>query len=83
MILGINAVGMEGGNPAITAERSLPWLQDVASVEAWEAWGVTYRDVRVLDEDGVLVGIFNLTEHDLAEPESLAALQEMIESAVR
>jgi hypothetical protein len=83
VILGVNAVGLEAGNPAITADRTLPWLQDVATVEAWEAWGVTYRDVRVLDEDGVLVGVFNLTEHDLAEPESFAALQELIESAVR
>lgn len=82
VILGVNAVGLEGGNPAITADRTLPWLQDVPSVLAWDEWAVVYRDVRVLDQDGVLVGVFNLTEHDLAEPESYAALLELIESTI-
>lgn len=81
VILGVNAAGLEVGNVTVTADRTLPWLQDTDSVDAWGAWGVTWRDVWVLDPDGVLVGIMNLTEHDLSAPENFAALQELIESA--
>lgn len=81
VILGVNAAGLEAGNVTVTTDRTLPWLQDTASVDAWGAWGVTWRDVWVLDPEGVLVGIMNLTDHDLAEPENFAALRELIESA--
>lgn len=81
VILGVNAAGLEAANASVTADRTLPWLQDTAAVDAWGAWGVTWRDVWVLDPDGVLVGIMNLTDHDLAAPENFAALQELIESA--
>ena len=50
-------------------------------MDAWGAWGVEWRDVWVLDAEGVLVGVMNLTVHDLAEPENRAAMKELIESA--
>jgi hypothetical protein len=77
VILGVNAAGLEAGNGTVTVDRTLPWLQDTEAVDAWGTWG----DVWVLDPEGVLVGIMNLTEHDLSTPENFAALRELIEAA--
>jgi hypothetical protein len=81
VILGVNAAGLEAGNGTVTVDRTLPWLQDTEAVDAWGTWGVAWRDVWVLDPEGVLVGIMNLTEHDLSTPENFAALRELIEAA--
>ena len=50
----------------MVAGRVIPFLQDVKDVNAWRKWEVVYRDVIILDRDGVPVGVFNLTEHDLS-----------------
>lgn len=77
-ILGVNAAGQESGNPDIIAGRTLPWLQDVPEVDAWGHWGVTWRDVVVVDPDGRKVGVYNLTEHDLASHDNYEALKKML-----
>jgi len=64
-ILGVNAVGLENGNPIITMGRDIPWLQSTAAVDPWALWNVTYRDVIILDEQGYEVAVYNLTVHDL------------------
>ena len=64
-IFGVNADGHQSGNAAICQGRTLPWLQDVSSVNAWELWHVTYRDVIVLDSDGKVFRVYNLTANDL------------------
>lgn len=64
-ILGVDAAGEDAGNADMTAGRELPWLQDTAAVDAWGAWGVTFRDVVLVDPAGRKVGVYNLTEHDL------------------
>ena len=66
-ILGLNEAGHEAYTDMMCDGRDLPWLQDVAEVGVWSLWGVTYRDVLVLDGDGVLVDVYNLTEHDLTQ----------------
>lgn len=64
-ILGVDAAGEDTGNADMTAGRKLPWLQDTTEVDAWSAWGVTFRDVVLVDPTGRKVGVYNLTEHDL------------------
>jgi hypothetical protein len=83
-ILGVNASGLESGNAVAVEGRDLPWLQDVAEVDMWGTWVVGYRDVWILDRDNRLLTIYNLTEHDLEQPESFAELKALfIEAAQR
>lgn len=77
-ILGVNGIGYEAGNERVTEERTIPWLQDVETINAWEAWGVAYRDVYVLDQSGQLRFIYNLTTHDLGNPDNMDTLSEAI-----
>jgi hypothetical protein len=80
-ILGVNAIGLEAGNPGVTAGRDLAWLQDVPEESVWESWGVTYRDVIILDANNVVVGIYNVTQHNLADAANYAELRGAFEAA--
>lgn len=80
-ILGVNAIALESGNASITAGRDLPWLQDVPAESVWESWGVTYRDVIILDADNVVVGIYNVTQHNLSDAANYAELRGAFEAA--
>ncbi|MBZ5715148.1 hypothetical protein [Nannocystis pusilla] len=77
-LLGVNGAGLETGVPQMAAGRFIPLLQDVAEVDAWTQWEVVYRDVIILDRDGVPVGVFNLTEHDLSMMGEYEALKGML-----
>ena len=77
-ILGINEAGQESGNATIVAGRVLPWLQDTASVNVWQQWQVTYRDVIVLDAENMRVTAFNVTNQDLANSSNYAALKAIL-----
>jgi hypothetical protein len=77
-ILGLNAAGQESGNNAITAGRTLPWLQDTQSQDVWTRWKVTWRDVIVLDGDNTVAGIYNLTEHNLATAANYDSLKALL-----
>jgi hypothetical protein len=77
-LLGINGIGYESGVPQMVTGRFIPLLQDVAAVDAWTQWEVVYRDVIILDRDGVPVGVFNLTEHDLSMMGEYEALKGML-----
>jgi hypothetical protein len=66
-IRAVNDAGHESGVAgAAGADRTIPILQDTVAVGAWALWGVQYRDVVVLDGDGNAVGVYNLTDHNLA-----------------
>lgn len=78
-ILGLNAIGLESGNAAICAGRDLPWLQDVPDQSVWVSWNVVWRDVWLLDTDNVPVAVYNLTQHNLADPVQYAELKQMLE----
>ncbi len=41
--------------------RILPWVQDNADQRVWESWEVIIRDLFVLDRDGNVVEVVNLT----------------------
>ncbi len=81
-ILGVNEFGHEEDNDLATAGVDLPWLQDIddgeGSSAAWESWGVTIRDVVILDGENVQVGTYNLTEHDLEYPPHYDELRQML-----
>ena len=62
--------------------RSLPWLQETADGdEVWGDWGVTYRDVVILNSSNEVVDVYNLTEHDLASAGSREALKQKLRDA--
>ena len=80
-ILGVNEHGHESGNESMCDGRDLPWLQDTEGTEVWSEWAVTYRDVIVLDPDRGVVDVYNLTEHDLANPDDYAELLQLLQDA--
>src|SRR5262245_35528214 len=75
LIFGVNQAGQESGNASICAGRVLPWLQDVPAVNAWDLWHVTWRDVVVLDPEGKVFRIYNLTVNDLGIPANYDSLK--------
>jgi hypothetical protein len=77
----VNASGLEAGNELITADVDLPWLQDEAAVDAWTAWGVTWRDVIILDRQNVVFAVENLTVHSLADPAHREELKALLRAA--
>ncbi|MEM1034070.1 MAG: hypothetical protein AAGN82_27280 [Myxococcota bacterium] len=58
--------------------RDLPFLEQPADGTVWSDWGIRYRDVVVLDADNEVVGIINLTDDSLAEPDNQDALLDII-----
>jgi len=79
-ILGVNEVGHESGNPSVCAGRDIPWLQETAEELVWSTWGIAYRDVIVVDGNGEVVAVFNLTQNDLGNATNYAALKAIFES---
>jgi hypothetical protein len=77
-LVGVNDVGYEAGNLSITSNRKLPWLQATAMVDVWEQWKPTFRDVVVLDGEGRVVAIFNLSANDLSNPANYQALKALL-----
>jgi hypothetical protein len=77
-ILGVNEAGQEVGNAGIIEGRKLPWLQDTTAENVWGTWGVTWRDVVILDPQNYRVAVYNLTVHNLGDPTNYAALESML-----
>ena len=77
-IVGVNTPSGMHGNAQMCAGRDLPWLQDTLSDEVWNAWEPTYRDVIIVDADNHPIDVFNLTEHDLQDPDEYAALKALL-----
>jgi hypothetical protein len=77
-ILGVNEAGEEAANDLICQGRDLPWLQDTAAENAWGLWGVTWRDVWILDRHQAVFAIYNLTSNNLADPARYAELKQLM-----
>ncbi len=77
----MNSQGAESGIPDMCLDRDLPLLQDTATANVWGVWAVAYRDVFVIDWDNRVVAIYNLTEHDLAQPANYAAMKDVLRQA--
>ena len=82
-VLGVNdwAAGM--GNEYISQGRDIAWLQDVDSdnngvSDIWEQWDVTFRDVVILDANNEKVADYNLTVHNLSNPQNYDTLRQML-----
>lgn len=74
------------GNEDISQGRNIPWLQDVDSdnngvSDIWEQWGVTFRDVVILDVNNEKVDVYNVTAHNLSDPQNYDTLREMFITA--
>lgn len=80
-IVGVNEHGHETAynEPGAFCDgRDIPFLEEEASDGVWTAWGVTYRDVFVLDANNEIVAIYNLTQHGLGDPENYDALKTIL-----
>ena len=84
-ILGLNehhsSDSYEAGNDDMTADVDLPWLQETRDELVWDVWGVTYRDVIILDGQNRYFGVFNLTTNDLRAPQHQATLLQLFRDA--
>jgi hypothetical protein len=78
--IGVNRMDAADANILIS-DRSLVWVQDTEQDDVWAKWGVTYRDVRIVDGAGNHIGTYNLTQNDLGVPDNSLALAEMILAA--
>jgi hypothetical protein len=58
--------------------RDIPWLQDTEEANWWGNWGITWRDVVILDQDGNQADVVNLLEHDLNDTEEYAAFKALL-----
>ena len=47
----------------------------------WDSWAATWRDTWVLDADNVAFGVYNLTEHDLSDPDEYQGLYDLLVEA--
>ena len=70
----MNHIDKSNGNESITADRDLPWLQDVADVGLWEQWGVEYRDVYLVGADSTYNSQYNLSALDLTNDDNKQTL---------
>ena len=77
-IIGVNEFGKAGSNDVFTDGRDLPWLQDTEEDAVWSQWGVEYRDVVLVDPEGSIVGVFNLTNQDLGQNNQFNALKDAL-----
>lgn len=77
-LLGLNLTNYASFNSLATTGRNIPWLQDRMEIAAWQKWSVIYRDVRILDPLNRLVGVYNLTTHNLLIPANYQALKKML-----
>jgi len=81
VLLSVNEAGLESGNDGFVMGKTMPLLQDVAAVNAWGKWQVTYRDVVVLDAEGRRRAAFNLTMNDLNVSANYTALKNLLLNA--
>ena len=74
-LLAVNEEGYESGLDTMSDLGDLPVLQDSTAAGAWNNWMATWRDVILVDSDGVAVYIFNLSGNDLGNPSNYEALK--------
>lgn len=56
-------------------------VQDDATALVWDNWGAEWRDTYVLDQDNVVIEIFNLTDYDLSDDTNYLALKTILVEA--
>jgi hypothetical protein len=78
-------IGRQAYNSLVTPGRTIPWLQDTSSSTAnvQERWQAVYRDVIIVDENNLAVGVYNLSQHDLAIASNREDLKLMLLNAAK
>ncbi len=78
--MGVNRFDAAPDNFNITLLNSiLPWLQDTTQQKVWDRWGITYRDVMILDAfNRPIAPNYNLTVHDLGVATNYATLRKTL-----
>ncbi len=56
-------------------------LQDTTNEDVWGTWGVTWRDVQIVDAEGELTDVLSLTTNDIRDQANYDNLRSMIVSA--
>jgi hypothetical protein len=82
-ILGVNDKNDASFAAWMAEGRKLPVLQDTAAADAWTAWNVTYRDVRIVDPQNRLAAVFNLTQNPLDSAANRETLKQFFRAAAR
>ena len=64
-ILGISSrKHSESDIPKMIEGSTLPWAHDNVDQDVWTKWDVRLRDLYILDKEGNLYGLVNLTNFD-------------------
>ena len=79
-IHGVNEIG-HGGLDDMSELGDLPVLQDTLAESVWDRWGVSFRDVFILNDANMLVATYNLTSHSLSTTENYEELKAMFIAA--
>jgi hypothetical protein len=74
----VNEIGYDSGIPDMSAEGDLPLVQDDTTNDVWANWAAAWRDVDIVDADGALAHVYNLTTYDLAEPDNYETFKVML-----
>ena len=77
-LIGVNEDGFNSGNSSVSSVSSLPLINDNSTDQIWNTWGVTFRDVVILNEDNQIVGSFNLTSNSLSNSANYDSLKNML-----
>jgi hypothetical protein len=77
-LMAINEIGHDSGLGTMSDLGDLPLLQDTEEETVWVDWDVTFRDVVILNSDNEPVGVYNLTEHNLADEDNYEELKALL-----
>jgi hypothetical protein len=77
-LIGVNEDGFSSGNSSINTVSTLPLINDNSTDQIWTTWGVTFRDVVILNEENQIVASFNLTTNSLSNSTNYDALKNML-----
>ena len=73
-LLSINKIAAEAGIQHFTESHNLPMVQDDATLQVWNSWQGSWRDVYILNENNELVMVYNLTQNNLGNSSNYNAL---------
>ena len=59
----VMGIGQNNNTPVddMTANNNLPWVKDNSENNIWSAWGVSNRDLFIMDMNNRIVKVINLT----------------------
>jgi len=77
-LFGVNMPGNEAGVPDMILGNTIGLLQDTVTDDVSTQWGVTYRDVYLLDQNNQVVEVYNLTTYNLDDPANYAYLRDRL-----